>query len=109
MPCEAFEDLLNGYSELDAAARAAVDAHLAACTGCCDFLETLAALDQSLTALYAAAEPSRAFNPASVKQPSAIPEILDFVGWAAVAAIVIIMGVVAAARFGYMLPRSGGG
>lgn len=106
MPCEAFEDLLNGYSELPAADRAAVDEHLAACPGCSGFFETLTALDQGLTALYSAAEPHRVFDPASVKQPSPIPEILDFVGWAAVAAIVIILGVAAAARFGYMLPPS---
>ena len=106
MPCEAFEDLLNGYSELPAAERAAVDAHLTACPACSDFLETLMALDRSLTALYSAVEPRRAFDPASVKQPSPLPEILDFVGWAAVAAIVIILGVVVAGRFGYTLPQS---
>ena len=108
MPCEAFEDLLNGYSELSAAERARIDAHLASCPACSDFLETLTALDRSLTALYSAVEPRRAFDPAFVKQPSPLPEILDFVGWAAVAAIVIILSVVTAARFGYTLPQSSG-
>ena len=108
MPCEAFEGRLIGYSELPGAERAEVDAHLATCPGCSTFLETFLALDQSLTALYSFGEPKRAFDPALVKQPSAIPEVLDFVGWAAVAAIVIILGMVAAERFEYMLSASAG-
>jgi anti-sigma factor RsiW len=103
MPCEAFEDLLNGYSELSAGERAAVEAHLAACLGCRAFLETLTAVDQGLTALYLGAEPRRIFDPTFIKQPSPLPEILDFIGWAAVAAIVIILSAAAAARFGYTL------
>jgi len=108
MPCEAFEELLNGYSDLSAAERVTVDAHLNTCHDCSGFLETLTALDESLTALYSFAEPQRIFEPALVRRPSPIPEILDFAGWAAVAAIVIILGVTAAARFGYMLPLSVG-
>ncbi len=108
MPCEAFEELLNGYSELSAADRANVDAHLATCPGCREFFETLSALDQNLTALYSFAEPRRIFEPALVRRPSPIPEILDFAGWAAVAAIIIMLAMVAATRFGYMLPLSAG-
>jgi anti-sigma factor RsiW len=100
MPCDKFEDLLAGYSELSAEDRATVDAHLHTCAACREFLETLAALDHSLTTLYRAVEPARAFNPATVRQPSAIPEILDFCGWAAVVAILAFLSIALAARFG---------
>src|SRR5215471_7799441 len=98
-PCEEFEDLLNGYSELSAEERRSVDVHLSACAHCREFLETLAVLDRSLTALYSGAEPRRVFDPSTVHQPSPLPEVLDFVGWAAVAAVVLVLGIVTAARF----------
>ncbi|HEY4364796.1 MAG TPA: zf-HC2 domain-containing protein [Bryobacteraceae bacterium] len=108
MPCEKFEDLLCGYSDLSAEQRQPVDAHMAACADCREFLGTLSALDRSLTTLYAGLQPARPFNPASIRQPSALPEILDFVGWAAVFATLLFLSVVVAARFGYTLtvPRN---
>jgi anti-sigma factor RsiW len=103
MPCELFEDLLNGYGELSPSERRSVDAHLGACAECREFLETLAQLDESLTALYAGMAPRRMFDPAAVREPSALPEVLDFCGWAAVLAILAVLIVTGAARFGITL------
>jgi anti-sigma factor RsiW len=103
MPCDRFEDRLAGYGELSAEERHTVDAHVSACADCHEFLETLIALDQSLTTLYRAVEPARPFNPASVREPSALPELLDFCGWAAVVAILVFLSVAASARFGFSL------
>jgi len=103
MPCDKFEDQLCGYSDLSAEERRPLDAHLHDCADCREFLETLSALDQSLTTLYAGLQPARAFDPASVRQPSALPEILDFVGWAAVLTTLLFLSIAAAARFGYTL------
>lgn len=103
MPCEMFEDLLAGYSELSLPERRGVDAHLQACSACREYLETLARLDQSLTALYSGLQPRRVFDPAVIKQPSALPEVLDFCGWAAVVAILAVLSAVVASRFGIAL------
>ena len=90
MPCEMFEDLLTGYSELSASERREVDAHVHGCSGCREYLEALEHLDRGLTALYSGTAPRRVFDAAAVKQPSALPEVLDFCGWAAVVAILAV-------------------
>ncbi len=106
MPCAAFEDLLRGYDELTAAERRSADVHLAACTDCREYLETLADLDRELTGLYEGLDPrpgfaTRIISDASAMQkpsaqsrrPSAWPEVLDFCGWAAIVAIVSFLAV----------------
>ena len=103
MPCDRFEDLLTGFSELSAEEREPADAHLAACADCREYLETLAALDRNLTTLYRGVQPTRPFNPASVLEPSALPEILDFCGWAAVLAIVVVLAVTVASKLGVVI------
>jgi anti-sigma factor RsiW len=103
MPCEMFEDLLAGYSELSVSERHEVDVHLDACSGCREYLETLTHLDRGLTALYSGMTPRRVFDPAAVKQPSALPEVLDFCGWAAVVAILAVLSAVVAGRYGITL------
>jgi hypothetical protein len=107
MPCETFEDLLAGYSELSISerrdVRSSLDAHLHACSGCREYLETLAHLDRGLTALYSGMAPRRVFDAAAVKQPSVLPEVLDFCGWAAVVAILALSSAVVAERYGITL------
>jgi predicted anti-sigma-YlaC factor YlaD len=106
-----FEDALTGYSELSMPERQAVDAHVVGCSACREYLDTLTALDQNLTALYSGLVPSASgagpypahINAASVRQPSALPEILDFCGWAAVVAILAVLTAVGATRFGITL------
>jgi len=97
MPCAEFEPLLLDYAELNAEARRRADAHLASCPGCRSFLEGLAEVDARLTAAHAEAMVSPGFRDsvrrrverqAPIPRLSLIPEILDFVGWAAVVAIV---------------------
>ncbi len=53
MSCERFEDLLVAYAdgELDAPARASVEAHLRDCPGCAELLSYLRAASASLAAL----------------------------------------------------------
>jgi anti-sigma factor RsiW len=89
MPCTEFEDLLTGYAELTPDERQRVDAHLRACPACQGWFEALAEVDAALasefegvhapTALAMAVRREAARSlPARV---SALPEILDFVGW----------------------------
>jgi len=121
MPCAAFEDLLDGYDELDAAERQRVSTHMAVCGDCREYLETLADLDRELAGLYQGLQPRPGFmadgfaaeviSRASAarkplrqpRPPSAWPEILDFCGWAAIAAIVALLGVTATAQAGITL------
>jgi anti-sigma factor RsiW len=112
MPCAAFEDLLSGYEELTSSQRQSVNAHLAVCADCREYVETLADLDRELSALYEGLQPPPGFaagvvsRASALKQPrplSAWPEVLDFCGWAAIVAIVALLLVTAAARAGITL------
>ena len=91
MPCASFEDRLLDYGTLTAAERTSVDAHLANCAACREYIDVLAAMDAGLTNLYGGlslspALPARAVAPAKL---SFVPELLDFLGWAAVIALVV--------------------
>ncbi len=98
MPCAEFQDLLIEYAELAGDARARVDAHLAQCTGCGEFLEAFGAVDEGLGAEiarrrevsveFASAVRTRVRREASVRRPSLIPELLDFTGWGAIVALI---------------------
>jgi anti-sigma factor RsiW len=97
MHCGEFEEQLVEYAELTGETRARVDAHVARCAGCREFLEALREVDAALTSQFAGREVSSAFAPAvrqriqrdsSVRQPSWVPEILDFVGWGAIVALI---------------------
>jgi anti-sigma factor RsiW len=107
MPCARFEDLLLDYEELPAYAREPVDAHLAACPACREYLETLSEIDLRLTSLYAGAQASSALgsavrsrvrNQTRLPRPSALPEVLDFIGGSAVVAVLAWLALV-------LLPR----
>jgi hypothetical protein len=77
-----------------------VDAHAAQCASCREFLEALRTVDSQLTAQLAGLEVTPAFAPA-VRQrvrresadtrPSLVPELLDFVGWGAVVALLALL------------------
>jgi RNA polymerase sigma-70 factor (ECF subfamily) len=116
MPCPAFEDSLRQYDELTAAERHSTDAHLAVCRDCREYLETLADLDRELAALYQGRWPRLREDPAFAagvisraaafmqpRRPSPWPEILDFCGWAAIMAMVALLGVMVAAQAGIAL------
>lgn len=101
MQCGEFEERLLDYAGLATEARASVDAHIAQCAGCQEFFEAMRAVDAALTAQFAAREVTAAFAPmvrrriqrdASARQPSWIPEILDFVGWVAIVALIAMIG-----------------
>lgn len=92
MPCVAFEERLLDYADLGAAERQAVDVHTLHCAGCREYLATLTELDTQLTHLFGESRPSHdlaagAFARARASKPTVIPELLDFVGWSAVAVI----------------------
>ena len=100
MPCAQFEDLLLDYGELPAIEREMVDAHLAGCADCREYLETAAQLDTRLAELYAGAQVSPAFHQAMLARaaaevvpakPSMLPEVLDFIGWAGIIAAVVCL------------------
>jgi len=90
MACPDFEDLL----------REDADGHAAHCEQCRALLESWEYVDSTLEAGFAGitAPPSLARgvralakNELQVRRPSFVPEILDFVGWAAVLAILAIL------------------
>jgi anti-sigma factor RsiW len=113
MPCPAFEEILQGYEELTAFERRRADSHLAVCADCREYVETLTELDRELTGLYAGLQPHPEFAAEAVsraraskpplREPrrlSAWPEVLDFCGWVAIAAIVSLLTVMVAAQSG---------
>ena len=100
MPCASFEDRLLDYAELSAAEREPVDAHLAGCADCREYLDSTAQLDARLADLYGGARVSPAFQAAvlsSVKAEiplsklSLLPEVLDFIGWAGILAAAVCL------------------
>ncbi|HEV8130654.1 MAG TPA: hypothetical protein VGQ81_05355 [Acidobacteriota bacterium] len=97
MPCAEFEDSLLDYQALDSEKLQRANAHLAMCADCRAFLEALGEVDASLTDLFAGYHVFPIFrqsvlrrlqNQRQNRRPSVIPEILDFIGWAAVVVIV---------------------
>jgi anti-sigma factor RsiW len=100
MACPEFEDRLIEYADIEGEARACVDTHLAKCAGCREFLEALRIVDTELTARFRGRAVSAAFAPsvrrrverdASARRLSFVPEILDFVGWGAIVALLGLM------------------
>jgi anti-sigma factor RsiW len=100
MACPEFEYRLIEYADIEGEARACVDAHLAECPGCRELLDALHVVDSELTARFAGREVSAAFAPAvrqrverdtSARRLSFVPEVLDFVGWGAIVALLGLM------------------
>jgi len=100
MACAEFEDRLIDYADIEGEARACVDTHLAECAGCRQFLEALRFVDTELSVRFSGIEASAAFTAvvrrrvereASARRLSFVPEILDFVGWGAIVALLGLM------------------
>jgi predicted anti-sigma-YlaC factor YlaD len=100
MGCAEFQELLVEYAELVGDSRARVDAHLAECSGCREFLEALQTVDAALAAQFGDCETSAEFATAvrrrvgretAMRRPSFIPEVLDFVGWGAIVALIALL------------------
>jgi anti-sigma factor RsiW len=102
-PCESFEDRLLAYSELEPAARAAVDTHASVCASCREFLDALGQVDQVLAGMFEGIAPRPLPLNTLVRRPSALPEILDFVGWAAVVAAAVMVAILLAGQMGIPL------
>ncbi|MEK7407744.1 MAG: zf-HC2 domain-containing protein [Acidobacteriota bacterium] len=103
MPCAEYENRLLDQAGLNAEERDAVDAHLDRCAGCRAFLEALERVDAALAAELGHKQVTPAFRRAvlaRISRPSFLPEVLDFVGWAGVFAMI---GGVALAINGYAL------
>ena len=97
MPCAEFSDSLLEYASLSRDERARADTHVAGCGGCRELLQALRAVDAELTAKYGGHEVSADFAPAVRRRlrseaappgPSRVPELLDSLGWAAIAALI---------------------
>lgn len=97
MACAELESRLLEYRELAPEERAKVDAHLAGCAACREFLEALESVDGALEAQFAGCRVSAGFGEAvrdrvrrqaAPRRPSFVPEILDLVGWGAVLALI---------------------
>jgi len=94
-PCAAFEDRLLEYDELSAADRRDVDAHVAGCGACHEYLELLREVDAALTAevrgiridprRYDAVK-KQAMSAAPLTRVTRLPEWMDFVAAGAVCA-----------------------
>jgi len=90
MACPDFEDLAQGRA----------GDHAARCEDCRALLEALADVDATLDAAFAgvAAPPSlaasvrmRVARESQARRPSVLPEVLDFIGWAAVLALAAVL------------------
>ena len=98
MPCASFEDLVIDYVELSVADRDSVDAHLANCANCREYLDLVAHIDTGLAGLYSGAQVpaaiekavrARAAAEARLVRPSPLPEVLDFIGAAGISAAIL--------------------
>lgn len=90
MSCPEFEVLL----------REGRSGHAAQCERCTALLDALADVDSSLEGAYAGVSAPRTLAPAArlriaqqqaLRNPSLVPEILDFIGWAAILALVAMV------------------
>ena len=92
--CQDFEDRLLDYADLRGSERLDVDAHLAACPACREYLSTLREMDAALTSHVAGIrlDPqqyrsvARRARAIPVARISRLPEWLDFVALCAVCA-----------------------
>ena len=81
-----------------AAGDATAIAHAARCEECHALLEALAEVDATLDAAFAGisaplgvAARARAIREMPLRRPSVLPEVLDFIGWAAVLTLAAVL------------------
>jgi hypothetical protein len=90
MGCEEMEAFILDFPELDDAARGRVRAHAAKCTKCRELLDASVELDARLSMTAKAPERlGRAVLARIERRPSYLPELFDFVGWAAVITVAV--------------------
>jgi anti-sigma factor RsiW len=91
--CGEFENLLTVYEKIDQSERARVDTHVAQCAHCSALAQALSDVETALSAEYGdVCAPSSLLSRLDLRpagdphpKPSLLPEILDIVGWSAVA------------------------
>jgi hypothetical protein len=84
MACAQMEAAIFEYPELDAAAQARIRSHASHCTACQELLDASLELDRQLSApVKAPAHFDRKVFARTQRRPSYLPELFDFVGWAA--------------------------
>jgi hypothetical protein len=84
MACDQMEAAILEYPELDATAQAEVRSHASRCTDCQELLDASLDLDKRLSAaVKAPAHFDRKVFARAQRRPSYLPELFDFVGWAA--------------------------
>ena len=90
MPCPDFEDLVNDRD----------GNHAAHCEDCRALLDAMADVDATLEAAFAgisappslaAAVRARVARDFPMRRPSLVPELLDFIGWAAVLTLAAVL------------------
>jgi predicted anti-sigma-YlaC factor YlaD len=90
MACPEFEDLI----------REGRQGHAAQCEDCRNLLDALAEVDATLESTFAGIQAPRSLAVAvqsrisrepRLRAPSLVPEILDFIGWAAVLALAVVL------------------
>jgi len=100
--CPDMEGRLLEYSDLTVEEQRRVDAHLTSCPACRAWVEDLKRVDADLSAAFAAVRLPPEFEAGVLRaarrerlwrRPSPLPEILDFIGWAAVITVVTSLAV----------------
>ena len=100
MTCRECEERLAEWDALDGEDRACAAAHLDRCPDCRLRAEDIEALDDALAvhfsgialpAGFAARVRAQTRRIPLMRPPSAMPEVLDFIGWAAVLAVAAVL------------------
>jgi anti-sigma factor RsiW len=92
MPCGEFEDRLLDYASLPDCEREMIDAHLAGCSACRMYFDTLERVDSELDRAFASIEAPAGWSETVLRrtrtpEPSVVPELLDGIGWLGVLAL----------------------
>ena len=90
MACEEMEPFILDFAELDDAARGRVRAHASKCAECRELLDAAVELDARLSITAKAPEQLGWAVMARIeRRPSYLPELFDFVGWAAMITVAV--------------------
>jgi predicted anti-sigma-YlaC factor YlaD len=90
MFCAEMEAAILEYPELDISAQARIRAHASQCSDCRELLDASMELDRQLSAAVAAPKSLQRKMLAKLeRRPSYLPELFDFVGWAAMITVAV--------------------